>query len=72
MGGTILFGRKSYIWVIIHSSSKISKFCKFNRGSKIHRKIFGTRRCGKYENVYFLEVWEKDGHLRKDTDMYVR
>ena len=56
MGGTILLGQKSYIWDIIHISSKISKFCQ--------KKFWYYLHYHEYETDYNLEIWEKDCHLK--------
>ena len=61
MGGTLLLGQKSYIWDIIHTSSKISKF---------HiEKFWALDTLSQYETDYILEVWEKDCYFKKDTDI---
>ena len=67
MDGTLLLGQKSYIRDIIHTSSKIAKFCQFYRGSKSHigKFLILGRDYHKYETEYILEVWEKDCHLKK-------
>ena len=57
MGRALLLGQKSYIWNIIHTNSKISKFCQFYRGTKIDiaQNFWYYVHYHKYETDYILE-----------------
>ena len=57
MVGTLLLVQKSYIWDIMRTSSKISKF---------HiEKFWALDTLSQYETDYILEVWEKTVILKK-------
>ena len=78
---SIKFGWNTIAWgKIIHLGhytyqqqnpyQQISKFCRFYRGTKIHIGTF-LEHYYKHETDYILEVWERDCHLKKDTDICV-